>query len=67
MNWISVKDAMPELAGHYLCNLESEPELTSQTRKYIEVRFIIGNISSVRIGERITHWMPLPEPPKEEQ
>ena len=64
--WISVKDRLPEKNGRYLCRYEQEV--------YGEVcRCTDFGMFDSNIGEKgnwfvgkVTHWMPLPEPPKEE-
>ena len=57
MEWISVKDELPEKDGLYIIY---SPFFNIQTRMYYKHhgdRFF-GNMKA-------THWMPLPEPPKE--
>lgn len=64
-DWISVKDSLPEKNGRYLCRYEQEV--------YGEVcRCTDFGMFDSDIGEKgdwivgkVTHWMPLPEPPKE--
>ena len=64
--WISVKDRLPEKNGRYLCRYEQ--------KVYGEVcRCTDFGIYDSDIGEsggwfvgKVTHWMPLPEKPKEE-
>lgn len=57
MEWISVKDKMPYNSGYYLtcCNTYRayKPNLSYYSRE---------DKSFYDAG--ITHWMPLPEPPK---
>ena len=63
-NWISVKQRLPEL---------NEKVLTLDKWGHIRDRelyaFIAGTVlfrpDGLRPGKDITHWMPLPEPPKE--
>ena len=69
-DWISVKDRFPE---------PNEPVVTYGRRGSIGIGYITeGSISTyrrihrlyfyARYGDRLpTHWMPLPEPPKEGQ
>lgn len=65
-DWISVKDRLPERGGTYLC---FQP-LAASFCMVNTYRWSTTNngwrgaqIGSVITG--ITHWMPLPEPPKE--
>lgn len=76
MQWISVKDRLPSRAG--LMDDESEYVLVFEQYKHIpggEVSICeytkdgwsnndnFGNAHT----ERITHWMPFPEPPEEDE
>lgn len=67
--WISVKDRLPEADGEYLVlkrhnyrmddgYMAQEVALFLRTR---DPEWVVGNLMEV------THWMPLPEPPKEEE
>jgi hypothetical protein len=58
--WISVKDRLPEKDGIYLtCNKKKEYEFHFfQTGKRMW--------PAVWAEDGVTHWMPLPEPPKGE-
>lgn len=61
--WISVKDRLPEKRCEtYLCSLDSCLFPGSQ---YVDIR-VFGNDGKWRNGT-VTHWMPLPKPPKEEE
>lgn len=60
--WISVKDRLPEYGGRVIVALDEKGTK------------ICGGLDSDRIGTHgewvrwqgyVTHWMPLPEPPKE--
>lgn len=62
--WISVKDRMPEKKHEaYLCCLDSSLFLDSQ---YIDIRAYCGD-GEWYMGGTVTHWMPLPELPKEDE
>ena len=64
-DWISIEDQLPERRGQYLCWIEGQP--TDQPKQQLlqysihddeeEGRWITG------LGI-VTHWMPLPLPPK---
>lgn len=61
--WISVEDRLPENDGRYLCNVQSFafPGMFYQAiLRYDKVGFRDGSIYT----DDVTHWMPLPEPPK---
>ena len=63
--WIPVTERLPENAEVYLCRIKSfggEFRYTD-TMKYVDGFFYEKGVAT----ERVTHWMPLPEPPKEEQ
>lgn len=60
--WISVKDRLPEKRCEaYLCSLDS---CLFPGGQYVDIR-VFGNDGKWRNGT-VTHWMPLPELPKEE-
>lgn len=65
MEWISVKDRLPD-DGHtrvlvnLVSNLPQGGKITMDTDRFVGGKWIRWNSS-------VTHWMPLPEPPKEEQ
>ena len=62
--WISVKDRLPEEKERVLVFLKRG----NRTKGYTEIDTdrLIKRIW-VRWGSYVTHWMPLPEPPKAEQ
>lgn len=58
--WISVEERLPEKSGRYLvCTSKSSVYYTKFTRHEQDGRF------HTDINTHITHWMPMPEPPKE--
>lgn len=77
MEWISIKDRLPEKNGAYLINEAfthtnhiSISRWTPEYKSYFNNR-LNGKAVWYRYGEfgdyeiaRVTHWMPLPEPPK---
>lgn len=64
--WISVKDRLPEEPGQYLCwfganKLAIGPAIAS----YVDKWKAFGRLETLKKYPNITHWMPIPEPPKE--
>ena len=65
MNWISVKDRLPESAlGNYIACLENEAVMELAFSD-INERWWSLSAGDVPEENKVTHWMPLPEPPKE--
>lgn len=78
--WISVKDRLPEKNGRYLCCLKSLRKTKTQVilgfalnLEEFDDLFFRGKKYSGFFEEQefyevncVTHWMPLPEPPKGE-
>jgi len=66
-NWISVNDQLPAESGRYWCYVE---EVTDLGRGYFQWNCAYNQNGkfftdkSLINGERITHWRPLPEAPK---
>lgn len=58
--WISVEDGLPKKSGKYIvCTVKGSVYCTSAVMRGDEAYF------KCDINTHITHWMPLPEPPKE--
>lgn len=65
--WISVKDRMPEKSGQYLCWFgANKVAIGMAIVTYVNEWKAFGRLESFEKYPNITHWMPLPEPPKEE-
>ena len=58
--WISVKDRSPEEEGLYLVAVVNDHE-----RRYSKTAWYHGH-GNWFLHQKVTHWMALPEPPKEE-
>ena len=58
--WVSVTERLPGKTGRYLCVYEPYHDLCACVDFGL---FIVGEGWCV---SGVTHWMPLPEPPKEE-
>ena len=73
MEWISVNDRLPEQHKEVLISIEYGDVIQayySDNRWYIsrDVRDnatdCYANVARLIEGSNVTHWMPLPEPPK---
>lgn len=60
--WISIKDGLPQSKENVLCFYKFEPE----SPNVIADNVYFGNGVWMNETDKVTHWMPLPEPPKEE-
>ena len=65
-DWISVKDMMPEAGGYVVCIAKRNPFSRFMPMvARIEKNGWVNPITEQYISE-VTHWMPLPQPPKGE-
>lgn len=66
--WISVKDRLPEKEGQYLCWFgKNTLAKGAAIATYLEMWKAFGSLESLETYQNVTHWMPLPEPPKEDK
>ena len=64
--WISVKDRLPEVGGYVVCIAKRNPFSRFMPMvARIEKNGWVNPITEQYISE-VTHWMPLPTPPKGE-
>lgn len=65
--WISVKDRLPERAGRYLAYPSTIGEVCTALYSYLMSRNAVmwQDLEDHTEPWEPTHWMPLPEPPKE--
>lgn len=62
--WISVKDRLPEKSGYHLVYYA----FTERSEPLICKRYFHEEAPDVFVHRKeMTHWMPLPEPPKGER
>ena len=63
--WISVKDSSPEAGGYVVCIAKRNPfsRFMPMVAK-IEKNGWVNPITEQYISD-VSHWMPIPEPPKE--
>ena len=62
--WISVKDAMPKTGNVYLITLNPPATIPHIMEAYLRHDGTWWRGSVSLMSEYVTHWMPLPEPPK---
>lgn len=64
--WISVKDRLPEIGKSVLIYYPywGGDEIQVAKLEYDEMMFDVCGEFDIRV-EAVTHWIPLPEPPKE--
>lgn len=62
MNWISVKDGLPEKPGRFLIY----SDLGNDSSRIWVTQFL-DKAQGFLFAYHVTHWMPLPEPPKEDK
>jgi len=67
-NWISVKDRLPDKDGSYLIAIKDNLSYYSVIRDFRvkDNKFGINSWFVETSDRKITHWMPLPEPPERE-
>ena len=64
--WISVRDRLPEAGGYVVCIAKRNPFSRFMPMvARIEKNGWVNPITEQYISE-VTHWMPLPEPPEED-
>lgn len=66
--WISVKDMLPDRTGSYIVCTDKGAVCTAKFYSDLptSLRYEKPHWNSSRLNEHITHWMPMPNPPKGE-
>ena len=65
--WISVQDRLPEVGGYVVCIAKRNPfSIFMPMVARIEKNGWVNPMTEQYISE-VTHWMPLPQPPKGEE
>lgn len=63
--WIDVNERLPESDGNYLCAMRDDiAEPFVVIHRFYRGKFIMEQWFVENVGRAVTHWMPLPEPPK---
>jgi uncharacterized protein DUF551 len=57
VEWINIKEKLPKDEGCYLCTVTLVDAIV------VTVLYFKDNLFTLH--DAVTHWMPLPEPPKE--
>jgi hypothetical protein len=66
VNWVSVKESNPPLDyGLYLLRVDREGEIPTYDIGFYDDRGWHSRLDQ-KYRLTVTHWMPLPEPPKED-
>lgn len=64
--WVSVKDRLPDKEGQYICWFGKNTVIKGAAiATYLEEWKAFGSFESLKTYPNVTHWMPMPEPPKE--
>ena len=63
-DWIDVNDEMPEEEEMYLCYFSDGTIETYCSCWNYEGAFIFDSVEVLGEEVKVTHWQPLPEPPK---
>lgn len=64
IDWISVKDRLPDEPGRFWCYVEEINDLGKSHYQWNV--YFNGEVFNTFTGGYATHWMPLPEPPEKE-
>ena len=64
--WIPVTERLPEENGFYLCLYESKAKGGVAMDEGLSILQFINKKWSLFDSFVVTHWLPIPEPPKEE-
>ena len=62
--WISVEERLPQVTGKYICCVKDKGgnTWTVPADWNLEMKMWFGEFGEIK--NMVTHWMPLPEPPK---
>ena len=62
--WVSVAERLPRVGGNYICAVQDKNggTWTIPAEWNLEMKTWFGAFGEIK--NKVTHWMPLPEPPK---
>ena len=65
--WVSVEERLPGVSGNYICAVKDKngSVWTIPAEWSLEMKMWIGAFGEIK--NIVTHWMPLPESPKEDK
>jgi len=63
--WISVKERMPDECSYVLCYVNDIVSGWVELLKYEGRHVWVDAVNADEYEPIVTHWMPLPEPPKD--
>ena len=65
--WVSVKERLPGVSGNYICAVKDKngSVWTIPAEWSLEMKMWIGAFGEIK--NIVTHWMPLPKSPKEDE
>lgn len=63
--WVSVEERLPRVGGNYICAVQDKNggTWTIPAEWNLEMKTWFGAFGEIK--NKVTHWMPLPEPPTE--
>ena len=65
--WIPVTERLPEECGEYLVWANVRPDKDEDPVPFMIMSYFHAFYDNQFIVKNVTHWMPLPEPPKEDE
>ena len=65
--WIPVSERLPEESGEYLVWANVRPDKDEDPVPFMIMSYFHAFYDNQFIVKNVTHWMPLPEPPKEDE
>ena len=65
--WVSVEERLPGVSGNYICAVKDKNggKWTIPAEWSLEMKMWIGAFGEIK--NIVTHWMPLPKSPKEDE
>ena len=65
--WVSVEERLPGVSGNYICTVKDKngSVWTIPAEWSLEMKMWIGAFGEIK--NIVTHWMPLPKSPKEDE